>query len=236
MYHVSEEYRITHRKARYHYNRTRLMGLVPLAVAAALHLFAPPHHAPLLIGAIGCTLGIHLIVWAAYEAHFGGRHLRPTLRLLQNTDRWYPSLLIVCQNGFIAITLVIFWFILCTLGFPAGLFDHVLLGLWMCTWPVLRVLRARQHADPDARSVENAHAFFRLLNIALIAFLIASLVHAMFAQPTTYSNSTDQQDTVLDLFIWLPAILVGVGCIVMFVDHLLRQRPRRARQAKQDAL
>ena len=75
-----------------------------------------------------------------------------------------------------------------------------------------------------------------MLNIALIAFLIASLVHAMFAPQTTYSNSTDQQDTVLDLFIWLPAILVGVGCIVMFVDHLLRQRPRKVRAERQDAL
>lgn len=236
MYHVSEEYRVTHRKARYHYNRARLMGLVPVAVTGALYFLAGGHLDPLFVGGLGCALGFHLMLWSAYEAHFGGRHTRLTRHLLSGTDVWYPGVLILCQNGFIAVTVIVFWFILCTLGFPAGSPDHLLLGAWLITWPVLRVLRARHHAVPDRRGLENAFVFFRLFHFTLLSFLVASLVHSLFAPPAVYSNSPDQQAAVLDLFIWLPAVLIAVGCLVMFVDHLLRQRPRRIRPTGQDAL
>lgn len=234
MYHISEEYRIAHRRARYHYNRARLLGLIPVGVALAFLYYVGDYYLPLLYGALGTSLALHAMLWSAYEAHFGGRHSAWTRQRLENSDRWFPSFLIVCQNGFFAITLAVFWFIMCRVGFPASLLDHVLLAGWVFVWPVLRVLRARLYVDPYNSNLESAFEFFRGVNICLITFLVASLI-------TDFSlNSADGQPNrdfmMLGMFVWLPAALIAVGCVVMFLDHLIRKRPRRPRRDEPDVL
>ncbi len=234
MYHISEEYRISNRRARYHYNRARLLGLIPVGVAFVFLFYAGDYYTPLLYCALGTSLAFQLMLWAAYEAHFGGRHSAWTRRRLQNSDNWFPSFVIVCQNAFFAITLAVFWFIICRLGFPANILDHGLLAAWVFVWPILRVLRARLYLDSHNSNLETSYEFFRYTNVALIAFLIASLITDFATQEAGPAPSHDY--TMLGMFVWLPAALVAVGCVVLFLDHLVRKRPRRPRKDEFDVL
>ena len=234
MFHISEEFRIGHRRARYHYNRARLFGLIPVGVSFAFLFYAGDYYAPLLYGALGASMALHLMLWAAYEAHFGGNHGGWTRRKLENSDLWFPGFLIVCQNGFFSITLAVFWCILCRLGFPASMLDHGLLVSWVFVWPVLRVVAARLSADSDNGNLETAYEFFRLVNVCLITFLIASLLTDFSVQDDTAQPGHDF--TMVGMLVWLPAVLVTAGCVVMFVDHLVRKRPARARKNEFDVL
>lgn len=236
MYHISDEYRIGNRRARYHYNRARLLGLIPVGVALAFLYFVGGYYAPLLYGALGCAAALHLMLWSVYEAHFNGRHSAWTLRQLQRSDEWYPGFLIICQNGFFSITLMVFWFIVCRLGFPAKLMDHVLLAAWVLVWPILRVLRVRHHQIPDDSNLETIFEFFRLLHVCLVSFLAAGLFTHMLAPEVTYTSDAGAGSSMLGIAIWMPAVLVTVGCIVLFADHLVRKRPQRNKDSGFDVL
>lgn len=234
MYHISEEYRISNRRARYHYNRVRLLGLIPLGVALAFLYFADEFYTPLLYGAVGVTVALHVMLHASYEAHFGGKHTERTRKLLENSDAWYPGHLVLMQSGFFAVTLGVFWFIVCKLGFPAGILDHLLLIVWLFGWVVQRVLRARLYLLPDNSALDTSFEFFRFLNISSMSFLIASLVTTSVFSDDTGDPNRDY--LLVGMVFWLPAVLVTVGCIVMFIDHLIRKRPRRARKDEFDVL
>lgn len=234
MYHISEEYRISNRRARYHYNRVRLLGLIPLGVALAFLWYAPEFYTPLLYGAIGAAAALHLMLWSSYEAHFGGKHTGWTKRKLEASDTWFPGHMILCQSGFFAVTLGVFWFFVCSLGFPASILDHLLLAAWLLGWSLQRVLRARLYVDPDNGTLETAHEFFRFSNIATMGFLIASLV-TDFAG-TGGDGNPNQDFLLVGMAVWLPAVLVAVGCVVMFLDHMIRKRPRRPRKDEFDVL
>lgn len=236
MYHISDEYRVSNRRARYHYNRTRLLGLIPVGVSAAFLYFAGDYYGPLLYGSLGCAIAMHLMLWAAYEAHFGGRHTGWTLRKLERSDDWFPGFMIICQNGFFSITLLIFWFIICRLGFSASMLDHALLGLWVLVWPLLRVLRTRHSANPNNDSLETTYEFFRLLNIIIVAFLIASILTDMLTPGESYSRDANTDITVVGIALWMPATLIAVGCVVTFLDYLVRKRPNRRRDSGFDVL
>jgi hypothetical protein len=41
---------------------------------------------------------------------------------------------------------------------------------------------------------------------------------------------------LVGMAVWLPAILIAVGCVVMFIDHMVRKRPRQARKNEFDVL
>lgn len=234
MYHISEEYRVAHRRARYHYNRARVIGLIPVGVSLAFLYYAGDFYRPLLFGGLGTACGLHLMLWSAYEAHFAGRHTGWTHRRLEDSDAWFPSFLIICQNGFFAITLAVFWFILCRLGFPASLLDQALLAAWVCVWPVLRVLRARLYVDAHNANLETSYEFFRAASVSLVAFLVASLVTDFALSNAAETPNYDL--TWIGMFVWLPATLVAVGCVVMFLDHLIRKRPRRPGKDHPDVL
>jgi hypothetical protein len=234
MYHISEEYRVGHRRARYHYNRARLIGLIPAGVSLAFLYFAGDFYLPLLYAGLGTSIALHIMLWTAYEAHFAGHHTRWTHRRLENSDNWFPSFLIICQNGFFVVTLAIFWFIVCQLGFPASLLDQFLLGSWVFLWPVLRVLRARLYVDASNSTLETSYEFFRFTNICIVAFLIASLITDFSIHEGSGDPNPDL--TMIGIFVWLPAVLVAVGCVVMFLDYLLRKRPRQPRKDEFDVL
>lgn len=236
MYHISDEYRIANRRARYHYNRARLLGLIPVGVAVAFLYFVGGYYAPLLYGALGCAVALHIMLWCAYEAHFGGNHTARTRRWLERSDFWYPGFLIVCQNGFFSVTLLVFWFIVCRLGFQAGLLDHALLAAWVLVWPILRVLRMRHHQTPEDGHLETAYEFFRYLHLCLISFLAAGLFTHMLAPDEVYSSDQNSGASLLGIAIWMPAALITVGCIVLFADHLVRKRPDRAKKSEADVL
>ena len=234
MYHISEEYRIGHRRARYHYNRARLSGLMPVGVALAFLYYAGDYYSPLLYGALGGVLALHMVLWAAYEAHFGGRHSGWVRHKLEKSDDWFPSLVILCQNGFFVITLAVFWFIVCRLGFPAGILDQGLLAVWVLAWPLLRVTRARLYFEADNTNLDTTHEFLRLLCTSIIALLFADLITDFSVQENVRDPNQDQ--SLLGIFVWLPAALVIVACIVLFADHVLRKRPRRGNQDEFDVL
>ena len=235
MYHISDEYRIANRRARYHYNRARLLGLIPVCLPVAFLFFVGDYFTPLLYGALGSAVALQLMLWCAYEAHFGGKHTARTRNLLARSDLWYPGFLIVCQNGFFSITLTVFWFLVCHLGFTASMLDHALLAAWVLVWPILRVLRMRHHQLPEDGNLETAYEFFRYLNICLLSFLVAGLFTHMLSADDTYSSDANS-GSLIGIAIWMPAALIAVGCIVLFADHLVRKRPERNRKSEFDVL
>ena len=234
MYQISEEYRISSRRARYHYNRARLLGLIPVGVSLFFLRYAGDFYAPLLYCSLGTSLAMQLMLWAAYEAHFGGNHTSWTRHRLENTDNWYPSFLIICQNGFFAITLIVFWFIICQIGFPASMLDHALLVSWVFVWPILRVLRARSYFDSHNANLETSYEFFRYTNVCIVTFLVASFI-TDFASSEA-SPGPNHDFSLIGMFVWLPAALIAVGSVILFLDHLVRKRPRRPRRDEFDVL
>lgn len=226
-----DEFRPRHRRLPVHYRRTLTAGALAIGISALLAL-TQPDLGPALVASIGlATAGLLLL--AGYRGLL--REPAPWAVLAwmaRRADRWFPATMVVAQNLFIAMTLLPLWWAIAKLGFSAGPALNVLLIILLVLAPLRRILQGTHTAEASAAR-DVLVEFLRYTFICLLVVFITLLASRVMAPPGTGGGDPASQ---VALFLWVPCVLVMLGCIVLFLDHLVRKLPTAPAPEVKDTL
>lgn len=214
-----------------HFRRTLLTGVVPIGIALLLGS-SRPAPGPGLFASAGIAAAGLLMVLGLHGLHREESLARPSRWLVKNSDRWYPALLIILQNLFISLTVLLLWFATADLGFPATPLLHAQLMVLLGLSPVRRVLHGTYPPDPSAWR-ELLVEFLRYVHASLVASFLASLLTRLMIPP---GERLEQGLPPGLIFIWVPAVLVIITSIILFIDHVLRKMPAPINPGERDVL
>ncbi len=203
-----------------HYRHTWYAGWMALGVSALLAT-ARPHPGPGLVSCAGLSAS-GLLLLAGLRGLLTEPRLRwPFHRWAPHADRWFPIALIALQNFFITLALLPLWFATADLGFPATPVMHILLLLLFVLAPLRRILQGTHPLEPTVPR-EVIMEFLRYTYVCVIALFVTLLISHM---NNPASDQAAAEPSVGAIFLWLPCILINLGCFVLFVDHLVRKLP-----------
>jgi hypothetical protein len=224
---LAQEYRPSHRRSRDHLLLAQRMGLLPIAVVLILFYAHGSRSGPGLWMALGFSVTLQLFLWSGSALPRYPKN-RSSLgsRLADSADVWFPYLLILVQGGFVAITALLFWFTIGELGIRSNLLQNILLVIWLVLQPIRRITRIQANQS-KAFGDDLLHSLVHYLGwIVLTLFIVVTIQVSMSANRSLTSDSP-----FAGLFVWIPATLMVIANIVLFVDHVLRKLPRRTRAA-----
>lgn len=203
-----------------HYRHTWYAGWMALGVSALLAM-ARPDPGPGLVACAGLSAA-GLLLLAGLRGLMTEPHVHwPFHRWTPHADRWFPMALIALQNYFITLALLPLWFATEDLGFPATRTLHILLLLLFMLAPLRRILQGT-HPLETSVTREVIMEFLRYTYVCLIALFVTLLMSRMNV-PADDQPGTEPSAGAI--FLWLPCILINLGCFVLFVDHLVRKLP-----------
>jgi hypothetical protein len=215
------EYGAGDRAYRSRCQRVRALGLLPVLFAITLLIATNLRPAPGLWSVIGIAIGMELVIWGADALHKPGtRRSRLAERLVSHTQSWMPRLLFGIENAFIALAMIILWFTLADIGFPAGLFDHVVFAALLLQMPFRRFLRRRALIAPTMWN-HLTDDVSRYVLYSLVALFIASVSTGFILPP---GQPLDREPPASVLFLWVPAILVCIAMVVLAASDIARFR------------
>ena len=214
-----------------HFRRTLLAGVVPVGIALLL-AYSRPAPGPGLVASAGVAAAGLLMLFGFHGLHREPHLTRLSRWLVNNTDRWFPALLIILQNLFIALTVLLLWFATTELGFPATPLLHAQLVVLLALSPLRRVLHGTYPADPPPWR-ELLVELLRYLHASLVASFVASLLTRLMIPP---GERLEQGLPPGLIFIWVPAVLVVITSVILFIDHVLRKMPAPIHTGEKDAL
>lgn len=218
---VYSEYRRSSRYAEGHYRRTLATGVVPVVLAMILWYSRFPQGGPGLYSAAGLGLGGLLMLMGVRRAHEEPAAGAFARALVRHSDVWYPAYLLASQNFFIALTALLLWFTICDLGFAASWVQHALLVLLLALSPIRRILDGTEPTHPGPWR-ELLSEGLRHLNACTVAIFAAGCVSIVILPPDQPLTRSLPAGVVLA---WMPAALVVIGSVILFIDHLLRKMP-----------
>lgn len=214
-----------------HFRRTLLSGVVPIGIAILLGS-SRPTPGPGLFASAGVAAAGLLMLFGLHGLHREEHLARISRWLVKYTDRWFPALLIILQNLFIALTVLLLWFATAELGFPATPLLHVQLVVLLGLAPLRRVLHGTYPANPPPWR-ELLVELLRYLHASLVASFVASLLTRLMIPPGERLEQGLPPGLIL---IWVPAVLVIITSIILFIDHVLRKMPAPIHSEEKDAL
>lgn len=208
---------------------TQRMAFLPMAVAVTLIAAHGIRTGPGLWMALGASAALALMLWSAYAIHrpWPGR-TRLACRMAAASDSWFPTFVIFVQGGIAAVTLLMFCFTLVELGYRSAPMQFPLLAALLILLPFRRLSRLR-NAEQSTAGRELTALFAQYLHWILLTLFLATTIGNL--GPSGPAASTDE--SVGGLLIWIPAILVIVSCVVLFIDHVIRKMPRRRIDARE---
>jgi hypothetical protein len=214
------ELRITHRRCGHHVKLALNLGLLPLFLCGMLIYARGGQAAPQLWLVAGISLGHWMILWSAYRMHSVTlRRSRLGTRLVENSNAWFPYLQIGIHGGVAAALIFLFWFTLCDLGMPSTLTQHLLLLALLIMWPIRRSLRFTLHGKISP-SWETGYVFLSYFHW-IVFTLFASLTLTGSLVPEDQNRSASFP--MMAMLIWVPAVLIILILIVLFLDHVFRK-------------
>ena len=221
------EFELSGREYRTHYLYTRLLGLLPIGVSMLFLLARASRAGPGLWCIMGVCLGLELILWGSFKLYF----LRPQPsrlgeRLAAASDAWFPYLLFSFQNIFFILVLLMLWFTLSDLGFPAQTIEHSLFVVLLTMIPVRRFIRRMQLVTPSSR-IHFADRIFRYLTTIIVTLFVAGCMTRFMIPPGTSLIWHTPPGVV---FVWVIGILIILGCLLLMVDGYLRYRKNTGNQ------
>lgn len=226
-----EEHRSGHRLLRIHFRRTLVAGVLPLLMAVLLATSqarpGPGHYA-----GGGLALAGLLLLFGLRDLHRVPPLSRAARWLVQRSDRWFPAALLMLQNFFIALCVLQLWFASTALGVPVTLLQHALLVTILLLSPLRRILHGTYPPQPSPRR-ELAVEFLRYLNASVVALFLASLCTRLMVPPGDRMSQGLPPGVILT---WMPAVLVILGSVILFIDHVLRKMPPAPPTTEKDAL
>ncbi len=215
-----EEHRYGHRRMRVHFRRTLVTGLLPVGIALFMAA-SPKALGPGWYSTVGLAAAGLLLLTGLRGLHTESRLTRSARWLVQHTEGWYAALLVMLQNYFVAILVLLLWFAIADLDFPATPLQNVLLLALLLLAPVRRILDGTYTPNPGPLR-EILMESLRYLNASLIAVFVASTLSTIMMPPG--DNFANGLPPTLVL-VWLPAVLVVLGSGVLLIDHILRKMP-----------
>lgn len=229
---VYSEYRRSSRYAPGHFRRTVVTGLVPVVLAVILWYSRFPHGGPGLYSVAGLGAAGLLMLAGVRMAHEEPNIGRLARALVSRSDTWYPAYVLATQNLFIALTALLLWFTICDLGFAASWMQHSLLVLLLLLSPVRRIMAGTEPAHPGPWR-ELLSEGLRYVNACTVAFFAAGCLTVVIIPPDEPLTRSLPAGVVLA---WLPAVLVAIGSVILFIDHLLRKMPAPPPPEEKDEL
>lgn len=226
-----EEHRYGHRRMRVHFRRTLVTGLLPIGIALFMAA-SPDTLGPGWYSTVGLAGAGLLLLMGLRGLHTEPRLTPPARWLVQHTDGWYAALLVLLQNYFIGILVLLLWFAIADLDFPATPLQNVMLLALLILSPVRRIMDGTYTANPSPLR-EIVMESLRYLNASLIAVFVASTLSRIMMPPGDKFANGLPPTLVL---VWLPAVLVVLGSFILLIDHILRKMPAPAPTLLKDTL
>jgi hypothetical protein len=220
-----DEYTFAHPRGPVHVRNTHLLGLLPMAIACVLIGIRGLSSGPGLWCALGTALAFQLILWST-RAIMDEPQGRTSWgdRFVAKANRVLPPLLVIVQGVFVAVTLCLLWYSFCELGFPASLLQHTLFILFLVVPPVRRLLRVNDALASQPRVVL-ASQFLIHFQVILVTLLITiSLQYLVFPKDHAYITEVPLPAVI----IWVPAVLICAGSVVVFLDFSRKHRKAAA--------
>lgn len=215
------EYELSGREYRLHYLQTRLLGLLPIGVSTLFLLARASRAGPGLWCVCGVCLGLEILLWGAFKLYFlRQRQSRLGAYLAATSDLWFPYLLFTLQNLFFILLLLMLWFTLADLGFPAQALEHSLFILLLAMIPVRRFIRRMQLVTPSSK-VHFADRIFRYLTTIIATLFVAGCMTRFMIPPGTSLTWHAPPGVV---FVWVIGVLIILGCLLLMFDGYLRYR------------
>ena len=222
-----EEYKLSHRRSAEHYNKTFWLAWMPAGVAA-LMIYAKGSSAGAgLWGGLGFAMAVQMILWSGRAIHRPRQRLSPFSRkLVETSDTWFPQFLITIQGAVTGITILLLWFTLCELGVRSMFVQHLALVLAVILIPLRRIASIRIKQAPGPKN-EIRYEIIHYSQIIFVTLFIAFCFHLIIMPEGENLTSDVPLGAIL---LWIPACLIIVSCIVLFVDHLIRKQAGLTRQ------
>ena len=217
---------------RIHFQRALVAGLLPIGIALLL-AGSRPQPGPGLLASAGLAAAGVLILLGARGLHKEATLCRPARWLVRTSDRWYPPTLIIAQNFFIALMVLQLWFAMAELGLPTTVWLNLQLLVLLVLAPARRILLGSVPLQPSPRR-EIVAEFIRYTFIALIALFAATFTTRLMFPPGS-SPLTGPLPPGL-IIVWMAAELVNLGCLILFLDHVLRKMAPAGAEEHKDAL
>lgn len=229
---VFEEYKLSSRHAREHFRRSLATGVVPAALSLWIGLSRLPHVGPGLCAALGLSVAGLLMLWAARELHRERQVSQLSGWLVYWSDRWFPAFVLLCQNFFVSITVMLLWFTICDLGLNASWLQHVLLLTLLALSPLRRILDGTEPTHPSPLRELFTESLGYLNTMVLVVFVADTISRALLPpdKPLTEAPPLGA------VMVWVPAVLIIIGCVILFIDHILRKMPQPAPTEEKDRL
>lgn len=226
-----DELRIRHRRFPVHYRRTATSGLVALGIVLLL-AGSQPNPGPSLVACGGWSAGGLLVLFGLRGLPRERRLRSLTQAWIPRLDQWFPATLVFLQNLFIALTLLPLWMATVNLGFPATPLLHGLLIGLLALAPVHRILQGT-HTTTASAGREIVVELVRYTYVCWFTLFLTALMHRLMTPP---GGPSHQPWSAGVIFLWLPCVLVMLGSLVLFLDHLVRKMPAPQAPAETDTL
>lgn len=213
-----------------HFQRTFYAGVVALGVAL-LFAAARPDPGPGLVAGMGLA-GAGLLSLFGFRTLLKEPQRRAYLQRFQTlSEQWFPVVLILHQNYFIALILTTLWNAVADLGFPFTPFMTTLLYLLLVLAPLRRILEGT-HDEASSSGREILMEGLRYTYYSLLAILLTTCV----ARRGYTADEAAAAPSPGSIFLWMPCILIVLTCFILFLDHILRKMPPRAEAEAKDTL
>jgi hypothetical protein len=229
---VYDEYKVGSRHAPEHFRKSLGTGAVPALLALWIGVSRFPHGGPGLYAACGLALAGLLMLWSARQVHRERDVSRFTRWLVRYSDAWYPSFVLVCQNFFVGLTVMLLWLTVCELGYAASWLQHTLLLLLLALSPLRRILHGTEPMNPSPLRELFTEAL-GYLHATLLAVFLASSISIALLPPDKPLTGALPLSVVM---VWVPAVLVIITCVILLIDHILRKMPQPAPPEAKDGL
>jgi len=212
------EYQLSQRAARGHFQLTQRLGMAPLAISLIMMFAHRGFPAPGLWAALGLSVGLQLLLTGCHGICFARDiQTRAATYLALTSDGWFPLFLFSIQTGFMFVSMGLIWFTLLELGFPTTTWLQLNLATFLLTIPACRILADIARSTASIRWTAAAEAC-RYLSLVLAAIWIAGTLMLFMAPP---DKPIPPDKYIFAIILWLLVALLALTCVMLFVDHLL---------------
>ena len=214
-----ESYRITNKTSVEHFRHACYLGGVACAFSLLVLLSVRPADRILPWAVFGVTAGMAILLAGAFSLHRVSPQTRWGRFLKGTSDEWFPAFLFCMRKIFLLLFAILLWVTLQQLGFPSSITINSLFAMILLIIPIRGILREYLSISPtDKKEVVND--FFRYAIISISAILIVTVLTSLSGDPVTSSDVN-----MINIILWISALLVVATSLVLFLSRLPRHRP-----------
>lgn len=221
-----ESYRFSNKLSFDHFMHACYLGGVTVIFSLLVLLSVRPADRIPPWAVLGLAGGLALILAGAFGLHRVTPRSRLGCFLKHHSDRWFPVFLFCVRIFFLISFAILLWVTLQHLGLPSSWTINSLFALLLVIVPLKGILReclSQNHTEKR----EILNDFSRYFMTAVSALLIVLVLTSLSENPVS-ANSLD----MIDIFLWIFAILIVTTCLILFLGRLPHHRPHPSKKQK----